>query len=87
MDCDVARSLWGFTEGWSEEERGVKRDELRRMLNGVVLAHAGVFLFLFFPLSSLQSLVITTSPEGESERSLAKPSYGKQSLNVAQRAR
>ncbi|MEW5309669.1 MAG: hypothetical protein WDW38_001538 [Sanguina aurantia] len=40
VDCDVVRSLWSYTEGWAEEERALKREELKRMLNGVVLAHA-----------------------------------------------
>lgn len=32
--CDVERSLWHFTAGWSDERRNAKREALERILNG-----------------------------------------------------
>ncbi|PRW56252.1 TBC1 domain family member 20 [Chlorella sorokiniana] len=44
--CDVERSLWSFTEGWSEEERAAKRAALRRVLDAAVGGNAsGVFYY------------------------------------------
>ena len=39
VECDVERSLWAFTMGWSDERRDAKRGELRRVINGSVCAH------------------------------------------------
>ncbi|GBF99171.1 hypothetical protein Rsub_11616 [Raphidocelis subcapitata] len=41
VDCDVARSLWAFMPGASDEERAAKRAELARLLNAVVVHHGG----------------------------------------------
>lgn len=41
VKCDVARSLWSFTEGWSDEEREEKRHALQRVLTAAVCAHGG----------------------------------------------
>lgn len=42
--CDVERSLWSFTEGWSSEERDAKRTELSRLLNALVVSSEGGWL-------------------------------------------
>ena len=34
VQCDVDRSLWHFTPGWSEDQRASKRAALQRLLNG-----------------------------------------------------
>ena len=39
VECDVERSLWAFTRGWSDERRDAKRGELRRVINSSVCAH------------------------------------------------
>jgi hypothetical protein len=36
VECDVERSLWVFTMGWSDEARDAKRRELRRVINASV---------------------------------------------------
>jgi len=41
VDCDVARSLWSFTEGWGEGRREDVRAGLRRVLNAAVAAGGG----------------------------------------------
>ena len=39
IEADVQRSLWAFTEGWSESRRRTLRDSLRRVIAGSVHAH------------------------------------------------
>lgn len=39
VECDVERSLWAFTMGWSDERREEKRRELRRVINASVCVH------------------------------------------------
>mmetsp|Transcript_19977 Transcript_19977/g.43523 ORF Transcript_19977/g.43523 Transcript_19977/m.43523 type:complete len:1516 (-) Transcript_19977:1907-6454(-) len=39
VEVDVERSLWSFTQGFSDAERAVKREELARLLNAVVGYH------------------------------------------------
>eukprot|EP00803_Ostreobium_quekettii_P009519 evm.model.scf_2609.1 EVM.evm.TU.scf_2609.1 scf_2609:18306-20930(+) len=41
LKADIARSLWSFTDGWSDEARQEKRDALMRLLNAVVNYSAG----------------------------------------------
>ncbi|KAK9844193.1 hypothetical protein WJX81_007703 [Elliptochloris bilobata] len=41
VECDLQRSLWSFTEGWSDEARDAKRDELRHVLTAAVCAGGG----------------------------------------------
>jgi len=36
VQCDVDRSLWHFTAGWTEDQRAAKRAALQRLINGVV---------------------------------------------------
>lgn len=38
---DVERSLWAFTDGWSDEARGEKRRELARVLTATVANSGG----------------------------------------------
>jgi len=38
IEADVQRSLWAFTEGWSESRRRTLRDSLRRVIAGSVHA-------------------------------------------------
>lgn len=39
VDADVARSLWPFTDGWSDRDRAARRDALRRVIHAAVCAH------------------------------------------------
>ena len=39
VDADVARSLWPFTDGWSDRDRDTRRDVLRRVIHAAVCAH------------------------------------------------
>ena len=39
VDADVARSLWPFTDGWSDRDRDARRDVLRRVIHAAVCAH------------------------------------------------
>lgn len=41
LACDMARSLWSFTQGWPEGEREAKRRALRRVLDGAVAGNEG----------------------------------------------
>eukprot|EP00803_Ostreobium_quekettii_P011044 evm.model.scf_763.6 EVM.evm.TU.scf_763.6 scf_763:49464-53228(+) len=41
LRADIARSLWSFTVGWSDEARQEKREALMRLLNAVVNHSAG----------------------------------------------
>ncbi|KAI3436556.1 hypothetical protein D9Q98_005972 [Chlorella vulgaris] len=44
--CDIARSLWSFTDGWSDAEREVKRAALRHVLDAAVAGNkAGLFYY------------------------------------------
>ncbi|KXZ56929.1 hypothetical protein GPECTOR_1g838 [Gonium pectorale] len=40
VEVDVARSLWAFTRGQSDEQREARRRQLKRLLNAVVASHA-----------------------------------------------
>ena len=39
--CDMERSLWTFTEDWTEGERQERREALRRVLDAAVAGNAG----------------------------------------------
>lgn len=44
--CDMERSLWSFTEGWTDDERAAKRAALRRVLDAAVGGNAsGIFYY------------------------------------------
>ncbi|CAL5227359.1 g10307 [Coccomyxa viridis] len=41
VDCDVQRSLWSYTQGWTDEERDAERARLRNILNAAVSSYSG----------------------------------------------
>lgn len=41
VECDMARSLWSYTEGWTDAEREAQRAALRRVLDAAVAGNAG----------------------------------------------
>lgn len=41
LKADIARSLWSFTQGWTDEARDEKRKALMRLINAAVNYHAG----------------------------------------------
>ena len=41
VECDMVRSLWNWTEGWSDEERDKKRAALKRVLDATIAGNAG----------------------------------------------
>ncbi|KAL4857897.1 TBC1 domain family member 20 [Chlorella vulgaris] len=44
--CDIARSLWSFTDGWSDAEREAKRAALRHVVDAAVAGNkAGLFYY------------------------------------------
>ncbi|PSC72783.1 TBC1 domain family member 20 [Micractinium conductrix] len=46
VECDMARSLWSYTEGWSEEGRAAKRAALRRVIDAAVGSNtSGIFYY------------------------------------------
>lgn len=45
VDVDVARSLWPYTHGWSDEARQVKRDQLHRILTAAVCSSDHVYYY------------------------------------------
>lgn len=41
VECDMLRSLWSWTEGWTDEERDKKRAALKRILDATIAGNAG----------------------------------------------
>ncbi|KAK9861427.1 hypothetical protein WJX84_012159 [Apatococcus fuscideae] len=41
VDVDVQRSLWSYTEGWSDEKRDCSRAQLKSLLNAAIGHHHG----------------------------------------------
>lgn len=57
VNCDVERSLWSYTEGWTSEERDIERDKLRRVLNAAVSSHDGN-VFYYQGLHDITSVLL-----------------------------
>eukprot|EP00873_Tetraselmis_striata_P042031 jgi/Tetstr1/462295/TSEL_007313.t1 len=45
VEVDVIRSLWNFTQNWSDARRDGKRESLKRLLNGAVCSQEGVYYY------------------------------------------
>ncbi|KAK9810962.1 hypothetical protein WJX73_001235 [Symbiochloris irregularis] len=63
VDVDVQRSLWSYTEGWTDAEREEKRTELRTCLNAVIGKSQGE-LFYYQGLHDVASVLLFVAGEG-----------------------
>lgn len=57
VDVDVQRSLWAWTEGWSDAQRKEKRQELRFVLDATVCAQGGT-IFYYQGLHDIASVLL-----------------------------
>eukprot|EP00798_Chlamydomonas_sp_ICE-L_P029675 gene29675-5089_t len=55
---DVERSLWSFTQGMSDEDRGVKREQLQRLLNINVVSHGANNVHYYQGLHDIASVLL-----------------------------
>lgn len=69
VECDMARSLWSFTEGWGEEERAAKRAALRRVLDAAIAGNAGD-LFYYQGLHDIAAVLLFVCGEPTAYRLL-----------------
>ncbi|KAK9809873.1 hypothetical protein WJX72_000719 [[Myrmecia] bisecta] len=70
VDVDVQRSLWSYTEGWSDAERQTKRMALQNILNAVVCAYPGD-VYYYQGLNDIAAVLLFVAGEKAAVQMLA----------------
>ena len=71
VDVDMDRSLWAWTEGWSDADRAAKRTQLKRILNATIAGNSGD-VFYYQGLHDVAAVLLFVAGEAAAYRMLSR---------------